>query len=108
MWITWISTYFMRLPLAYALSGVDIYRTVISPEGEEIKRIFFENPFPHIEGITGTLGGLWLGLCLEPRLRNAESCRTEPVRQFHDRRGGCEVRAGSVFNRRDAVERAER
>ena len=75
MWITWISTYFMRLPLAYALSGVDIYRTVISPEGEEIKRIFFENPFPHIEGITGTLGGLWLGLCLELFLRGASRKR---------------------------------
>ncbi len=69
MWITWSSTYLMRLPLAYALSGVDIYRTVISPEGEEIKRILFENPFPHIEGVTGTLGGLWLGLCSELFIR---------------------------------------
>ena len=71
MWITWTSTYLMRIPLAYALSGVDIYTTVTSPEGEEIKRILFENPFPHIEGITGTLGGLWLGLCTELFLRGA-------------------------------------
>ena len=69
MWITWISTYFMRLPLAYALSGVDIYWPMANQQGEIVKQVVFANPFPHIEGVTGTLNGLWLGLCIELVLR---------------------------------------
>jgi putative MATE family efflux protein len=58
MWLTWITTYGVRLPLAYALSGVDIPlwggRTI-------------DNPFP----FDGGLAGLWLGLCLELVVRAA-------------------------------------
>jgi putative MATE family efflux protein len=58
MWITWICTYFVRLPLAYALSGVD----VPLPNGG-----VFENPSPIDMG----LRGLWIGLCLEIVVRCA-------------------------------------
>jgi putative MATE family efflux protein len=71
MFITWFATYAMRLPLAYALSGVDIYRKEILETGEIVHVMIFENPFPEIEGVTGGLGGLWLGLCLELILRGA-------------------------------------
>lgn len=71
MFITWFATYAMRLPLAYALSGVDIYREYELESGEVVRRMVLENPFPEIEGVTGGLGGLWLGLCLELFLRGA-------------------------------------
>jgi len=58
MWITWICTYFVRLPLAYVLSGVD----VPLPGGR-----VFENPSPLDLG----LRGLWMGLCLEIVVRCA-------------------------------------
>ena len=56
MWITWITTYGVRIPLAYAISGVDI------PLGDG--RVF-ENPFP----FDGGLNGLWIGLCAELTIR---------------------------------------
>lgn len=52
MLMTWWTTYFVRLPLAYLLSGVDI------PLGGG--RVF-ENPVPW----EPTLAGLWIGLCAE-------------------------------------------
>lgn len=58
MWITWITTYGVRLPLAYLLSGVDIPL----PGGEVIT-----NPWPWDWG----LAGLWAGLCLEILVRCA-------------------------------------
>jgi len=71
MFLTWFSTYAMRLPLAYALSGVDIYRKEVLESGEVVHVMLFENPFPEIEGVTGGLGGLWLGLSLELVFRGA-------------------------------------
>lgn len=71
MFLTWFSTYALRIPIAYALSGVDIYREVILENGEAVQKLVFENPFPEIEGVTGGLGGLWLGLCSELVLRGA-------------------------------------
>ncbi|MFI4897945.1 MAG: MATE family efflux transporter, partial [Phycisphaerales bacterium JB059] len=56
MMLTWISTYAIRLPMAYALSGVDIPL----PNGT-----FIENPSPLDWG----LSGLWIGLCGELILR---------------------------------------
>lgn len=56
MWITNIMTYGARLPLAYALSGVDI------PLGDG--RVF-ENPFVQ----TPTLAGLWFAMLAELVLR---------------------------------------
>lgn len=52
MWITWTSTYAVRLPMAYALSGVDVWYD---------KRVILENPFRD----EFSLSGLWLGLCGE-------------------------------------------
>lgn len=58
MILTWVSTYAIRLPLAYFCSGVDLTlfgRTV-------------ENPFPVLEilfGIEPGLVGLWIALCSE-------------------------------------------
>ena len=62
MWITWVSTYLIRLPLAWLCCGVDIPL----PDGHVIP-----NPAPlrslHIEG----LPGFWVGLCSEILLRAA-------------------------------------
>ncbi|MBX3359485.1 MAG: MATE family efflux transporter [Phycisphaeraceae bacterium] len=58
MWITWITTYGIRLPLAYALSGADIPL----PGGG-----LMHNPF----WSGGGLAGLWIGLCIEIVLRAA-------------------------------------
>ena len=58
MVITWVTTYLVRLPLAYAFSGVDIPLW----DGGVL-----ENPFtPH-----PTLYGLWVGLCIEMGIRGA-------------------------------------
>ena len=61
MWITWITTYAFRLPLAYALSGVDIPL----PGGKVIP-----NPFAPWVG-EASLTGLWIGLCVEIFVRAA-------------------------------------
>ncbi len=58
MWITWFCTYALRLPLAFALSGVDV------PLGGG--RVL-ENPFSSEWGLTG----LWIGLCVEIVIRGA-------------------------------------
>ncbi|MDX2145984.1 MAG: MATE family efflux transporter [Planctomycetota bacterium] len=56
MWITWLTTWAIRLPLVYVCSGVDI------PLGDG-KAI--ENPFaPFLPWEPGLLG-LWIGLCTE-------------------------------------------
>jgi len=56
MWLTWVTTYALRLPMAYGLSGVD----VPLPGGG-----VFENPFGEGWG----LRGLWMGLCGEIVIR---------------------------------------
>jgi putative MATE family efflux protein len=56
MWITWFTTYGVRLPLAYIFSGVDIPL----PGGRVL-----ENPF----GYEPSLAGLWVGLCAEIVIR---------------------------------------
>lgn len=56
-WITWFSTWGVRLPLAFFLSGVD----------PVIMGRTFENPSPVDWGLTG----IWLGLCLELVVRGA-------------------------------------
>lgn len=58
MWITWVTTYVIRLPAAYLLSGVDIRF------GETV----LENPMPDDFPVSG-LTGLWLGLCGELVIR---------------------------------------
>ena len=60
MWITWLTTYAIRLPLVYALSGVRIPMPVF---GEPVQWI--DNPFTSEPSLTG----LWLGLCSELVIR---------------------------------------
>ncbi len=52
MWLTWITTYGVRLPLCYALSGVNF----ALPGGRVL-----ENPFPWEGGLTW----LWVAMCSE-------------------------------------------
>lgn len=61
MWLTWMTTYGVRLPLAYALSGVDI--PLPATLGGGVSR----NPFP----FEPSLPGLWAGLCIEIVIRAA-------------------------------------
>lgn len=61
MWITWIMTYGLRLPLAFLLSGADI------PIPEWAGGGVLENPSP----VDWGLWGLWLGLCTEISIRAA-------------------------------------
>lgn len=58
MWLTWITTWGVRLPLAFLLSGVD---------PPPIFGIQFENPSPW----EGGLVGLWYGLAIELVVRCA-------------------------------------
>lgn len=62
MWITWITTYAIRLPLAWLLSGADVTLPSWMFGGGVI-----ENPSPVAWG----LWGLWLGLCGEITIRAA-------------------------------------
>tara|TARA_R110000868_G_scaffold241497_3_gene496793 strand:+ start:544739 stop:546331 length:1593 start_codon:yes stop_codon:yes gene_type:complete len=65
MALTWISTYVLRLPIAYILSGVDI------PIPEFLGGGILENPdLLHTAfGIESGLVALWIGLCSEMLLR---------------------------------------
>ena len=58
MWITWIATYAVRLPLAFFISGADVYAL----DGETM---LLENPSPFDYGLTG----LWIGLSIELAIR---------------------------------------
>ncbi|MEX2217251.1 MAG: MATE family efflux transporter [Phycisphaerales bacterium] len=58
MWITWLTTYAVRLPAVYICSGVRIPL----PGGQVL-----ENPF----GFEPSLAGLWWGLCIEIVVRAA-------------------------------------
>jgi putative MATE family efflux protein len=56
MWLTWLTSYGVRLPLAWAFSGVDI------PIPHWLGGGVIHNPF----GVAGGgLPGLWVGLCAE-------------------------------------------
>jgi putative MATE family efflux protein len=59
MWITWITTYAVRLPLAYAFSGVAVPLPRWAGGG------VIPNPFP----FEPSLAGLWAGLCAEIVIR---------------------------------------
>jgi putative MATE family efflux protein len=61
MWITWITTYGVRLPLAYLLCGVAI-PIPASLGGGEI-------PHPLAQWIEPSLAGLWVGLGIELIIR---------------------------------------
>lgn len=59
MMLTWVSTYAIRLPLAYLFSGVDV------PLPETLGGGVLANPNPYEWG----LAGLWIGLCVELAIR---------------------------------------
>jgi Na+-driven multidrug efflux pump len=59
MWLTWIATYAVRLPLAYACSGVDIPLPMWLGGG------VLENPIHD----SPSLSLLWVGLCGEIVIR---------------------------------------
>jgi putative MATE family efflux protein len=64
MWLTWISTYAVRLPLAFFVSGADIAFST----GENGERfVLIDNPVNR----DPTLQALWLGMCLEILIRCA-------------------------------------
>jgi putative MATE family efflux protein len=65
MIITWVTTYAIRLPLAYALSGADIPLPPSLNAGQPGGVI--HNPFWR----DGGLAGLWIGLCIEVVIRAA-------------------------------------
>ncbi len=62
MIMTWISQWGLRLPLAYAISGVDIHVPAWIAGRSDM---FLHNPFPFQLG----LKGLWIGLVIETTLR---------------------------------------
>ena len=64
MVLTWFTTYGVRLPLAYALSGVELKLTR-EIDGEAVTTVLLSNPFP----FEPSLWGLWLGMCLELVIR---------------------------------------
>lgn len=59
MWITWITTYGIRLPLVYILSGVEIPLPAWAGGGV----------IPSPLGLEPSLARLWIGLCIEVGLR---------------------------------------
>ncbi|MEL7472831.1 MAG: MATE family efflux transporter [Planctomycetota bacterium] len=67
MWLTWISTYLIRLPLAWLLCGVDITipASIAGLFGAEAAWVI-QNP----SGLEPSLRGLWLGLCIELGIRS--------------------------------------
>jgi len=66
MAITWISTYAIRLPLAFLFSGADL-RLIPVDEGAGYL-LTIPNPMPDDFPIQG-LWGLWIGLCTDLLLR---------------------------------------
>jgi len=60
MTLTWISTYLIRLPLAYVISGAALTYTTYTGDQQTLHTIL-ANPF----GFEPSLAHLWLALCLE-------------------------------------------
>jgi Na+-driven multidrug efflux pump len=65
MWITWACTYCVRLPMAYAFSGVE----VPLPGGGVLPNPL-ATPLAAL-GVPSGLSGLWIGLCAEILVRTA-------------------------------------
>lgn len=56
MWLTWISTYGVRIPLAFVLSGADVWVR----RGDQFAEVL-RNPV----GLEPSLAMLWVALCIE-------------------------------------------
>jgi Na+-driven multidrug efflux pump len=67
MGLTWTSTYAVRLPLAFLLSGTDIVVNRVV-DGETVRRVLLENPMPDDFVLRG-LTGLWAALCIDLTVR---------------------------------------
>jgi len=68
MWISWVCTYAIRLPLAYLCSGV----VIPIPEWAcELLGMKAGAVIPNPSGLEPSLRGLWIGLCLEIVIRAA-------------------------------------
>jgi len=67
MWISWVTTYLMRLPLAYALTGTRI------PLPSWLGGGVIDNPFPDSwsDQLGGPLAAVWVALCVELVIRAA-------------------------------------
>lgn len=67
MWISWVTTYLMRLPLAYALTGTRI------PLPGWLGGGTIDNPFPDSwsDQLGGPLAAVWVALCVELVIRAA-------------------------------------
>ena len=66
MGMTWVSTYLIRLPLAFLLSGADI---VLGGAGDGAGAwLVIPNPMPDDFFIQG-LWGMWIGMCIDLVLR---------------------------------------
>ena len=64
MTLTWISTYLIRLPMAYVLSGAALTYTTYTGDEQTVHTIL-SNPF----GFEPSLAALWLALCIELVIR---------------------------------------
>ncbi len=65
MGMTWVSTYVIRLPLAFLLSGSDL---VLGGSGNGDAWLTIPNPMPDDFFIQG-LWGMWIGMCIDLVLR---------------------------------------
>lgn len=65
MWLTWVTTYGVRLPLVYVLSGVDLGWSSVDAAGNTIRHVWLEHPL----GLEPSLARLWVALCIEVVVR---------------------------------------
>lgn len=66
MMLTWMSTWLVRVPAAFILSGADITFTTTAPDGVQTLHTLLANPF----GFAPSLPMLWVALCGELVLRS--------------------------------------
>jgi Na+-driven multidrug efflux pump len=67
MWLTWLTTYGVRLPLAYLLCGLDVTLPAWLGGAVILNPFHFDWGLPASAG--GGLIGLWVGLCAELVMR---------------------------------------
>ena len=70
MMLTWASTWLVRVPAAFVLSGADITYTTTAADGSQTLHTLLANPF----GFEPSLAMLWVALCGELVLRCVVFC----------------------------------